>query len=92
MGRHRKDPDEPCESPQITFRGRTAFVLNELKKAQGGELGDAVRWIVENWIGGEGRKILLESYGVDILAYRPPSNVVPLDRGNRSAVRDDRRT
>jgi hypothetical protein len=89
MGRHRKDPSEPCESPQVTFRGRAAFVLSELRNAQGGEMGDTVRWIVENWIAGEGRKILLESYGIDVLTYRSPSNVVPLV--GRSAARDDRR-
>jgi hypothetical protein len=77
MARPKLDPNDPHATPQVTLRGRSAYVLLELAKLRGGE-ADAARWIIDMWIGGEGRKILLEQYGIDVLAYKQASNVVPI--------------
>jgi hypothetical protein len=41
--------------------------------------------MIDQWIGGEGRKILMEQYGIDAVAYRPSGKVVPIGRKRKRA-------
>lgn len=80
MARPKLDPTEPHLTTQITLRGRNASILLELAKIRGGELAEAARWIIDSWVGGEGRKVLQEQYGIDVLAHRQTSKVVSIGR------------
>lgn len=66
-------------TPQPTLRGRNAWVFNELVAARGAGPAEASGWIIDQWINGEGRGILLETYDIDIRKYRRPSKVVDLN-------------
>jgi len=80
MSRKKLSLDEPHAAPQVTLRGRSAYVLQELAACRGGELADSARWIIDAWINGEGRSVLREQFGIDVLAYRPNNKVVSIDR------------
>jgi hypothetical protein len=79
MARPRKDPNEARTTTQVSLRGRTASVFLELASLRGGEPAASMRWIIESWLAGEGRKILLEQYGINVLAHGPASNVVSIE-------------
>ena len=79
MPRKKLDPNEPHLAPQVTLRGRSAYVLQCLVELRGGEPADTARWIIDSWINSdEGRKALA-NFGIDPLAYkRVDDNVVPM--------------
>jgi hypothetical protein len=88
MARPKLDPNDPHVTTQITLRGRSASVLLELARYRTGELAETARWIIDSWIGGEGRKILMDQYDIDVLAHRPVKKVVPIDRKKNEGVRE----
>jgi hypothetical protein len=88
MARPKLDPNGPHVTTQITLRGRSASVLLELARYRTGELAEAARWVIDSWIGGEGRKILMDQYGIDVLAHRPANKVVSIDRKKNEGGRE----
>jgi hypothetical protein len=77
-GRPRRDPDEPRLTPQVTLRGREAWAVERLA-AFGMGAARSVAWIVQQWLNGEGKRELAESYGIDIREYAPPNKVVAIE-------------
>lgn len=57
--------------------GRTAWVIAKLVKILGKKEADVSRWIIEQWIEGEGRRYL-DSYGIDLLDYVQDEAVLAL--------------
>jgi hypothetical protein len=88
MPRNKLDPNEPHAAPQVTLRGRSAYILLELAQSRGGELADSARWIIDRWINGEGRTILKEQFGIDVLAYGTSRKVVSIDRKKNEGGRE----
>ncbi len=77
----KRDPDVEHTAPQVSLTGRNAWVVLELQKARGSASpAEPVAWIIDQWIGGEGRKRLLDECGIDIRTYRAPNVVVPIGR------------
>lgn len=68
--------DERCQ-PQVSMSGRTAWVIAKLVKILGKKEADVSRWIIEQWIEGEGRRYL-DSYGIDLLDYVQDEAVLAL--------------
>lgn len=78
MPRNKRPEDEPHLSPQVTLRGRNAWVLQVLLEARGGSLPEVAAWVIDQWIDGEGRKQLMEVYDIDIRDWNRRSNVVAM--------------
>lgn len=76
-------PEGPYLTPQITLRGRDAWVLQKLAPARKGGIPEAAAWIIDQWISGEGRKQLLEVYEIDIRDWNRQSNVVQMPEKKR---------
>jgi hypothetical protein len=78
---NKRIPDVEYTAPQVSLTGRNAWVVLELQRARGSASpAEPAAWIIDQWIGGEGRKRLLDEYGIDIRKYRASSVVVPIDR------------
>lgn len=83
MARRKLDPNEPHAAPQVTLRGLTAYVFQELVSRRGGEPAETMRWVFESWLHSEEGRRALNLYGVDLQAYRSQQKVVPIDRNRR---------
>lgn len=78
-GRPTDDPGVPKCCPQVTLKGRSAWVVERVSQQQGGGAAATVAWIVETWIASrEGRDLLRESFKVDPADYAPRKTVVPI--------------
>jgi hypothetical protein len=62
---------------QITLLGRAGWVLQQLSHRRGAGDADAAKWVIDQWIEGEGRSYL-ESFAIDLADY-PPADVRPID-------------
>jgi hypothetical protein len=81
-GRHPKPG--PVERPQVTLRGRTLQALQPLAAKMKGDLGDAVRAGLDDWLKTKAAAVLFKSYGLDLAAIvgeepRPRAEVVKLE-------------
>lgn len=64
--------------PQVSMVGRMAWVIKHLARLRGNGEQDAVRWVIDRWIDGEGREYLA-SYGIDVADYIPDDpDVLPM--------------
>lgn len=74
---NRKSGDGPYETPQITLRGKNADIVRRLADAREHGIAEASAWMIDQFINSaEGRKNLLENYGIDVSAYQKPPKVV----------------
>jgi hypothetical protein len=89
MSRKRAENGPYYETPQITLRGRNAWVVQKLAADRDKGIPEAAAWMIDQWISSpQGRKDLLEVYGIDVREYKRPGNVVHIrDKKHGDGVR-----
>jgi hypothetical protein len=67
----------PYETPQITLRGRNASIAQRLAAVREKGISEASAWMIDQYINSaQGRKDLLEMYGIDVREHQKPNKVV----------------
>lgn len=66
----------PLLRTQVTLRKRNALAVQRLAEVSGKTQAATVEWMVDQWLNGEGRQALLDSYDIDISAFQERSKVV----------------
>jgi hypothetical protein len=83
MSRNRAEDGPYYETPQITLRGRNAWVVQQLAANRDQGIPEAAAWMIDQWISSpQGRKDLLDVYVIDVREYKKPGNVVNI-RGKK---------
>lgn len=78
-----KADEGPHLTPEVSLRGRNAWVVECLADGRGKGQAEAAAWIIDQWISSaQGRKDLLEVYGIDVRDYQKPAKVVNI-RGKK---------
>jgi hypothetical protein len=68
---------EPSAQPQVSLTGRAAWVVSQLVKIRGVGEAEALRWVLDRWVDGEGREYL-RSYDIDLKDYYLKADIVPI--------------
>ena len=72
-------PEKPHKcSFDMSMAGRMAWVIQNLANLRGNGEQDAVRWVIDRWIDGEGHEYL-EGYGINLKDYSAEdTHVLPI--------------
>ena len=72
-------PENPQKcSFELSVAGRMAWVIQNLASLRGNGEQDAVRWVIDRWIDGEGQGYL-EGHGISLQDYSAgDTNVLPI--------------
>jgi hypothetical protein len=68
----------PCIRPQVTLRNRNALIVRAVAVQSGKSEAATVEWMVDQWLNGAGRQILLDAYSLDIRSFQQRPKVVPI--------------